>query len=93
MELLIALLSGAIGGTLAAAIYRVLGLGFVVNSAAGILGGLLGWTAIETLGSDTLARLLGGGDTGVIATQAVAGALGGAIVLMTLGMTRRLLVK
>lgn len=93
MELLIALFSGAAGGILAAAVYRALGLGFVVNAAAGVLGGLLGWQAAQTLGTDALARLLGGGDAGVIATQALMGGLGGAVVLMSFGMARRLLVK
>lgn len=93
MELLIALFSGAVGGTLAAAVYRALGLGVWLNAAAGVLGGVLGWQAVMTLGTDALARLLGGGDSGVIAAQALAGAMGGAFVVLTCGMARRLLVK
>ena len=89
MGLLIALFCGGLGGNMAAGIYRAMGLGFVLNSAAGILGGGAGWYALDRAGPEALIGLLGGGIEAAFAAPALAGAVGGFVALMIVGSARR----
>ena len=93
MDLLIALFCGALGGNAAAGIYRALGMGFIVNSAAGAVGGAGGWYALDRIGTDALIGILGGGDPGAVAAPALAGAAGGAVVSIIVGAARRAVAR
>ncbi|MCZ0811136.1 MAG: hypothetical protein ACQEVT_01575 [Pseudomonadota bacterium] len=93
MELLIGLISGALGANVAAGLLRNINLGLFGNALAGVVGAGIGAKALSVLGDDGLSSALGGGDAGVLWTHAVTGALGGAAVLLALGSIRNMLVK
>jgi uncharacterized membrane protein YeaQ/YmgE (transglycosylase-associated protein family) len=88
LELIIALISGAVGGNLAAKLFKSIDMGTLINSIAGIVGG--------GIGGQIVAALLGGAgmpvegaaadpaaglDIGAIIGQIVGGGVGGGILL------------
>ncbi len=100
LELLISLISGAVGGNLAGKLFKSIDMGTLINSIAGIVGG--------GIGGQILAALLGGSgmpveggaaapaaglDIGAIISQIAGGGVGGAILLaivrIVLGGMRR----
>ncbi|TKB47418.1 hypothetical protein [Thalassotalea mangrovi] len=86
LPLIIQLLSGALGGNLAGAIFHRLSLGTMGNSLLGILGGGLGAYLISMLGI-TLAP---GGNldlSGIIGSVA-SGAVGGGVLMAVFGFAR-----
>ncbi len=79
--IIIALVSGALGGNAAGKVMPNFSLGTNGNSIAGIVGGLLGGTGIAS-------NLLGmGGETliGSIVTNLVGGGIGGSIAMVVIG--------
>ena len=96
MELLISLISGAIGGNVAAGLLKNLNLGLLVNSLAGIVGGGLGGQVFTWAGFGGLAQSAtpnGALDPTALTSQIAAGALGGAALLLALGMMRNLMTR
>lgn len=94
MELLINLISGAIGGNLAGGIMRRGNLGFFGNSLAGILGGSTVGFILDALGFNGLA--IAGHSDGTLDGLAVLShslfaATCGAAVVFFFAMARRLL--
>lgn len=75
MEILINILSGAIGGNAVGAADKKNNMGVVWNSIAGIAGGLLGGQLLETLVvnlvSSTLGGVLGSAACGALAVYLV----------------------
>lgn len=78
MELIISLLSGALGGNIAGNLLKKFSLGTVGNSIVGILGGGLGSYLLGMLGMD-----LGGAEinlTNILGNLAEGGVGGGALM-------------
>ena len=89
MGLLISLIAGALGGNIAGAVLKKFNLGFVGNSAAGILGGGLGGQLIAATGASAVAS----SDIGAIISQIASGGVGGGLVMVLVGLIRSVLVK
>lgn len=88
MELLIGLISGAVGGNAAGGILKNLNLGVFGNSVAGIIGAGLGRQLMIAIGVNGA-----GTDLGAIISQIASGGIGGALVLTLVGIIRSVLVK
>jgi uncharacterized membrane protein YeaQ/YmgE (transglycosylase-associated protein family) len=85
INLIVNLISGAIGGNLAAAFLKDQSLGTLGNSVAGILGGGIGAAILQALGAFTGA---GGLDVGSLIASILSGVVGGAIVMAIIGLIR-----
>ncbi|WP_299923063.1 hypothetical protein [uncultured Pelagimonas sp.] len=91
MEMIIGLISGAIGGNAAGGLFKNLNQGVLINSLAGIVGGGLGGTILSALGvggMEGAAGAMGSFDVGSILTQVAGGGVGGGVVLAIVGMIR-----
>jgi uncharacterized membrane protein YeaQ/YmgE (transglycosylase-associated protein family) len=73
MELIISLLSGAVGGNIAGALLKKFSMGTLWNSVIGILGGGLGAQLLGMLGIDI---------SGIIGNIAGSGVGGGALIVI-----------
>ncbi len=84
VTLLVQLISGAIGGNIAAGILKKLSLGPVGNSIVGILGGGIGGVVLHALG-------VGAGtgvNAGTVIGSMAAGGIGGGALLAIVGAVR-----
>ena len=86
IELLLSLLTGAVGGNLAGAALKNFSLGVVWNSVVGIIGGGLGAQILAIFG-----LVSGGGDIGSIVSAVASGGVGGGVLLSVVGMVRRMM--
>lgn len=91
MELIIALISGVVGGNLAGGVLKNLNQGTLINSLAGIVGGGLGSTVLGALGAGGAAA--GGMDIAGIIGQIASGGVGGGIGLAIVGVLKKALTK
>lgn len=83
MELIISLLTGAVGGNLAGALLKKYSMGTLWNSVVGILGGGLGAQLLGMLGIDL------GGIVGSIA----GGGVGGGVLMVIIGLIKGAMSK
>ncbi|CAM1352250.1 hypothetical protein [Tenacibaculum crassostreae] len=83
MELIISLLSGAVGGNLAGALLKKFSLGTLWNSVVGILGGGLGAQLLGMLDIDI---------SGIIGNIAGSG-VGGAVLMVIVGLIKSAMGK
>ncbi|CAM1361512.1 MULTISPECIES: hypothetical protein [Tenacibaculum] len=83
MELIISLLTGALGGNLAGALLKKFSMGTLWNSVVGILGGGLGGQLLGMLGIDL------GGILGSIA----GGGVGGGVLMVIIGLIKNAMSK
>jgi uncharacterized membrane protein YeaQ/YmgE (transglycosylase-associated protein family) len=91
LALLIQIISGAVGGNIAANIFKDLDLGPLGNSIAGVLGGGIGGQLLNTLG---VAAGTGGSlDLGSIIGNIVSGGVGGGILMAIVGLIKNLMGK
>ena len=92
ISLIIEIISGAIGGNVAGAAMKESSLGTVGNSIAGIVGGGLGGTILQSIigGAAT-----GGGslDLTTILSNVAGGGVGGAILMAVIGLIRNQMAK
>lgn len=89
MELIIGLLSGAVGGNVAGGLMKKLDQGTLINSLSGIVGGGVGGTVLSMIGANA-----GGGlDLAGILSQIAGGGIGGGAVLAIVGAVRQQLGK
>ncbi|WGW04857.1 hypothetical protein [Tropicibacter oceani] len=96
MELIIGLLSGAVGGNVAGGLLKKFDQGTLINSLAGIVGGGLGGTILGMLGAPDMAGAAGeagGLDLGAIIGQVAGGGVGGGALLAIVGMVRNAMGK
>ena len=85
LNLIISLMSGAIGGNVAGAALKDQSLGTAGNSIAGILGGGVGGMLLQALG----ASVGGGGlDAGALIGSIASGGVGGSIVMVIVGLIK-----
>jgi len=90
MELIISLISGAIGGNLAGALMKNSSLGTLWNSVVGILGGGIGGTILSMIGIDAGG---GGMDLGSILGSVGSGGVGGGVLLAIIGIIKKAMAK
>lgn len=94
VTLLVQLISGALGGNVAGALFRNLSLGTIGNSLAGIIGGGLGGQILTSIFNlPGAASGAGGLDLMAILTQVAGGGVGGGILLVIVGLLRSVLAK
>jgi hypothetical protein len=89
-QLIIQLISGAVGGNVAGGVMKNLSLGTLGNSIAGIVGGGVGGQILSAVMGGT-----GGGglDIGSILTQVAGGGVGGGIALAIVGVVKNMMAK
>jgi uncharacterized membrane protein YeaQ/YmgE (transglycosylase-associated protein family) len=92
VNLLIQLVSGAVGGNGAGALMKKLSLGTIGNSIVGILGGGLGGQLLGLLG---LAPAAAGGnlDLNNIIASVLSGGVGGGVLLAIIGAIKKAIGK
>jgi len=91
MELIIGLISGAVGGNVAGGLFKKIDQGTLMNSIAGIIGGGLGGTILGMLGMGGMAD--GGMDIASILGQVASGGVGGGVLLAIVGALRNMMNK
>ena len=91
MELLISLISGAVGGNVAGGLLKKYDLGTLWNSVAGVVGGGLGAQLLSMVGAGGLAG--GGMDIAGIIGQVASGGVGGGVLLVIVGIVKSALKK
>ncbi|WP_270732417.1 hypothetical protein [Shimia sp. Alg240-R146] len=91
MELLISLISGAVGGNAAGKLVGKIDQGPLINSISGIVGGGLGGQVLSMIGAGGLAG--GGMDIAGIIGQVASGGVGGGVVLAIVSVVRNALAK
>ncbi|WP_299675901.1 hypothetical protein [uncultured Tenacibaculum sp.] len=82
-EIIISLLTGAVGGNIAGALLKKFSMGTLWNSVVGILGGGLGGQILSSLGLDI------GGILGSIA----GGTAGGGVLMVIIGIIKNAIKK
>jgi hypothetical protein len=91
-SLIIEAISGAVGGNVAGAAMKENSLGTVGNSIAGIVGGGLGGTLLQSIMGGAAA---GGGslDLTTILSNVAGGGVGGAILMAIIGIIKNKMAK
>src|SRR5215472_2464921 len=92
ISLIIEIISGAIGGNVAGAAMKENSLGTLGNSIAGIVGGGLGGTLLQSVTGNVAT---GGGslDLTSILSNIAGGGVGGAILMAVIGLIRNQMAK
>ena len=91
-NLIVELVSGAIGGNVAGAALKDKSLGAIGNSIAGVVGGGIGGTILQTVMGSTAAG--GGGmDMQSILANVGGGGVGGAILMIVIGIIKNQMAK
>lgn len=90
VAILIQLVSGAVGGNLAASLKKDISLGTIGNSIAGIVGGGLGGQLLGMLGIGTQT---GGMDLASIVGSLAGGGVGGGVLLAIVGFIKNAMAK
>jgi hypothetical protein len=92
ISLIIEAISGAVGGNVAGAAMKENSLGPVGNSIAGIVGGGLGGTILQSVMGGAAA---GGGslDLSMILSNVAGGGVGGAILMAVIGLIKSAMAK
>ncbi len=92
VPLLIQLVSGAVGGNAVGATLKKFDLGILGNSLAGILGGGLGGTILQSvLGAGAAPD--GGMDIGSILSSIAGGGVGGGLIMAIIGAVKNMMAK
>jgi len=91
MELIISLLSGAVGGNIAGGALKNYNLGTLWNSVVGILGGGLGGQILSALnlGGQAAPTL----DLGNILSNVGSSGVGGAVLMIIVGLIKKMVAK
>lgn len=93
MTLVIQLVAGALGGNAAGAVLNKLNLGTLGNSVSGLVGGGLGGQILGLMGGAGMGAAAHGMDiTSIIASVAVGGAGGGALMAIV-GAVKNMMSK
>lgn len=95
LNLIIGLISGALGGNGAAKLMPGSSLGTLWNSVAGIAGGGLGSSILGMIVPSLGAAAAGGGgmDISSILAQVAGGGVGGGVVMAVIGMIKKAMAK
>lgn len=94
VTLIIQLISGALGGNIAGALFKNISLGSLGNSIAGIVGGSLGGQILGSLLNLPMATDGAAGlDYMAILTQIVSGGAGGGVLMAVIGLLRSMMAR
>jgi hypothetical protein len=93
LNLIVQLLSGAVGGNLAGNLLKKYDLGTLGNSIVGILGGGLGGQLLGMLTGAGAAGAAAGPDLGSIIASVASGGVGGGVLMAIIGMIRSAMAK
>lgn len=90
IELIVQILSGAVGGNVAGKVLKNFSLGTLGNSLVGILGGGLGGQLLGMIGIGT-----GGGDMDIagILGSVAGGGVGGSVLMVIVGLIKKAIAK
>ncbi|MFZ1726616.1 MAG: hypothetical protein WBO29_03605 [Albidovulum sp.] len=91
-QLIISLISGALGGNIVGKLLKNLDLGPLGNSIAGIVGGGLGSQIIAAMGAGG-ADAAAGMDIGSIISSVASGGVGGGVVMAIVGVLKKMMAK
>lgn len=89
-QLIIQLISGAVGGNLAGSLMKDSSMGTLWNSVAGIAGGGLGSQILGMLG---IGAASGAMDVSSILSMVASGGVGGGVVMAVIGMVKKAMAK
>lgn len=89
-QLIIQLISGAIGGNVAGSLMKNSSMGTLWNSVAGIAGGGLGSQVLGMLG---IGAASGAMDVSSILSMVASGGVGGGVVMAVIGMVKKAMAK
>ncbi len=92
VNLIIQLISGAVGGNVAGAALKDYSLGTLGNSIAGIVGGGIGGQILQAV-VPALAQSAGSMDIGSIVSQVAGGGVGGAVLMIIVGVLKNMMAK
>ena len=93
-QLIISLISGAVGGNAAGAALKKLDLSVLLKTVVGAIGGVGGGQLLAMLGgAGGMAEAAGGMDIGAIASQVIGGGGGGAILTAIVGLIKNAMAK
>jgi uncharacterized membrane protein YeaQ/YmgE (transglycosylase-associated protein family) len=92
VNLIIQLISGAVGGNIAGSAMKDYNLGPIGNSIAGIIGGGIGGQILSHF-SPGMAQAASTLDWGAIIGQVASGGIGGAILMVVVGMLKGMMAK
>jgi hypothetical protein len=93
INLIISLVSGAVGGNAAGAAMKDKSLGVAGNSLAGILGGGIGGAILQALGIGTGAEGGGGLDLTSIIGSIASGGAGGGVLMAIVAAVKNAMAK
>jgi len=88
VSLIISLISGAVGGNIAGAAMKDKSLGVLGNSIAGIVGGGAGSWLLSAMGVLGKMGAAGGMDIGSLIANIAGSGVGGAILMLIVGLIR-----
>jgi uncharacterized membrane protein YeaQ/YmgE (transglycosylase-associated protein family) len=91
MDLIISLLGGAVGGNVAGSLLKNYSLGTLWNSVVGILGGGLGGQVLSAL--NLFVHGGSGLDIGNIVGNIVSSGVGGGILMVIVGLIKKMVAK
>ena len=86
MNIILQLISGAVGGNVAGALMKKFSLGTLGNSIVGILGGGIGGQILSLLGIGAASS--GSMDVGAIVNNVAGGGVGGGVLMAIVGFIR-----
>ncbi|MGI9435520.1 MAG: hypothetical protein ACR2Q4_11945 [Geminicoccaceae bacterium] len=93
LEVIISLISGALGGNIAGAVLKNFSMGTALNAVVGIVGGGLGGQLLG-LGTSPVMGAEGAGlDIGALISNVVGSGVGGSILMVVIGMVKNMLNK
>jgi uncharacterized membrane protein YeaQ/YmgE (transglycosylase-associated protein family) len=94
VNLIISLVSGAVGGNAAGALMKDKSLGTAGNSLAGILGGGVGGAILQALGIGGAGAASGGSmDIASIVSSIASGGVGGGVVMAIISFIKNAMAK
>ncbi len=89
LQLLVPIISGAVGGNIAGALFKNLSLGTLGNSLAGVVGGGVGGHILSNvLGVGTAS---GVGTLEAVGSQVAGGGIGGIVVMIIVAVLKKVL--
>ena len=93
IDLIIQLLSGAVGGNLVGAIAKNLNLGWLWNSVAGVAGGGIGGQILGSVLGAGMGAAKSGLDPMSILSSVISGGAGGGVLMAVAGIVKGMMAK
>lgn len=91
--LIVQLIGGGAGGSIAASLLKNMNLGNVGNVLSGVIGGFLGGNVVNSALGVTKSVAATGVDPGVLVSQLAGSGIGGALMMILVGMLRQVFAR